>query len=325
VALRNSGNYAEAASAFQKALALQPDATDTKANLGITLLEMNQLEHAELCLREVATLMRTPIIYSSLATTLYLRGKRDESMDVYRQWLEIDPDHPIPRHMVAAGTSAIPERAADEYVATVFDSFAENFETTLLNLGYQTPQILADMLRSGLGTDASTPRRILDAGCGTGLAAPLLRPMASQLVGVDLSKGMLDKARARNLYDELAVGELCAFMSSRPGAFDVIFLADTLVYFGALEQAFDAAHSALAPGGILIFALEARPPEDGGPGYHLEVHGRYSHRPDYATGLLKASGYSVSKVESTVIRKEVHADVNGVAIMACRNTTRDEH
>ena len=37
---------------------------------------------------------------------------------------------------------------------------------------------------------------IVDAGCGTGLLAPHLRPYARRLVGVDLSPKMLEKARA---------------------------------------------------------------------------------------------------------------------------------
>ena len=46
------------------------------------------------------------------------------------------------------------------------------------------------------------PVKILDAGCGTGLCGPLLKPWARRLVGVDLSGGMLEKARALQLYDE---------------------------------------------------------------------------------------------------------------------------
>jgi predicted TPR repeat methyltransferase len=50
----------------------------------------------------------------------------------------------------------------------------------------------------------------LDAGCGTGLCGPLLRPYASELTGVDLSAGMLDRARPRQVYDHLEKGELSA-------------------------------------------------------------------------------------------------------------------
>jgi predicted TPR repeat methyltransferase len=137
-------------------------------------------------------------------------------MTAVYHWLAFEPGNPIPQHMVAAGSRAVPERAADQYVADLFDGFAESFESTLLSLGYQTPQVLSALIQAELGDD-TTPLRILDAGCGTGLAAPLLKPLASQLVGVDLSPKMIDKARERSLYDELVVAELCAFMG-RPAA-----------------------------------------------------------------------------------------------------------
>ena len=128
---------------------------------------------------------------------------------------------------------------------------------------------------------------------------------------------MLDKARERKLYDELVTGELCAFMASRPAAFDLVMLADTLVYFGALEEAFRTAHGTLAPGGILAFAVEAR--SDSGPDYQLELHGRYSHRPDYVTRLLAVGGYTLCSLEPIVIRRELNADVAGIAVVARRN------
>lgn len=51
-------------------------------------------------------------------------------------------------------------------------------------------------------------RRCIDLGCGTGLMGPLLQPHVGCLAGVDLSAGMVDKARQRGCYQELAVGEL---------------------------------------------------------------------------------------------------------------------
>lgn len=66
-------------------------------------------------------------------------------------------------------------------------------------------------------------RRILDAGCGTGLCGPLLRPFASHLTGVDLSPRMVEKAHDRGSYDTLEVTELSAFMATLFMAYDVIF------------------------------------------------------------------------------------------------------
>jgi predicted TPR repeat methyltransferase len=107
-------------------------------------------------------------------------------------------------------------------------------------------------------------------------------------------------------------------MASRPGAFDVILLADTLVYFGALEHAFRTAHVALQPGGILVFALELLPARTGGPAYRLEPHGRYSHSADYVTELLAKTGYTLCAIQQDAFRKEMDADVAGLAVVARR-------
>ena len=104
--------------------------------------------------------------------------------------------------------------------------------------------------------EASKSLDVLDAGCGTGLCGPLIAPYARRLVGVDLSARMLAQARARNVYDELFKGELTAYLRDSAGAFDVIVSADTLVYFGPLEDVVAAAADALRPGGRLIFTVE---------------------------------------------------------------------
>ena len=315
VALRNLNRKDEAIAAFRAALAGKPDSADFHANLGATLLETGQLEEAEQHLRAALAGKKVALAFQNLAAVLYQRKKFSEALEIYRLWREFEPDNPIPLHMVAAGSDMAPERAGDQYIAELFNNFADTFDTTLLGLGYHVPELLTARISTARGSD-TTPLRILDAGCGTGLAAPLLKPLASQLVGVDLSNAMLDKARERKLYDELVVGELCTFMAARPAAFDLIILADTLVYFGTLEEAFSTAHTALAPGGMLAFAVESR---SDGPDYQLELHGRYSHRPDYVTPLLAAAGYTVQSLEDIVIRRELNADVAGIAVVARRN------
>lgn len=304
--------------AFRRAMELAPDSAEYQTNTGRALLDLGQGEEGVELLQEALAGEPSTAGFKALAFGLHRLSRFEEMTAVYQQWLAFEPDNPIPRHMAAAGRGTTPERAADQYVAELFDGFAENFDSTLLGLGYQMPQVLSNLIKTELGNDA-TPLRVLDAGCGTGLAAPLLKPLATQLVGVDLSPKMLDKARERKLYDELVVGELCAFMASRPAAFDLIILADTLVYFGALEEAFRTAHGALAPHGIFSFAVEARPADVPGPDYRLEPHGRYSHRPDYVTRLLTASGFTLRKIDNVVIRRELNTDVAGIAVLARRN------
>ena len=97
---------------------------------------------------------------------------------------------------------------------------------------------------------------VLDAGCGTGLCGPLIAPYARRLVGVDLSARMLAQAKTKNVYDELVKCELTAYLRDSPGAFDAIVSADTLVYFGPLQDVVAASARALRPGGRLIFTVE---------------------------------------------------------------------
>jgi len=318
MALCKLKNPQEGLICFRRALELKPDSAEYQANLGRSLLELGQLEDAVEGLHLALRSGPSVAVFQSLANAYYQLGHVDKQADIYRQWTAFEPDNPIPRHLAAGSSNgAAPKRAADQYIAKLFDGFAETFESALLHLGYQTPQKLAALIKAELGTDTAA-LRILDAGCGTGLAAPLLKPFASQLVGVDLSTKMLDKARERKLYDELVVGELCAFMASRPAAFDLVILADTLVYFGALEEAFSTAHKALAPGGIFAVALEARAADSTGPDYRLEPHGRYTHHPAYVTRLLATSGFTLRKIEQVVLRRELNADVAGIAVVARR-------
>ncbi|HSB79369.1 MAG TPA: methyltransferase domain-containing protein, partial [Candidatus Methylomirabilis sp.] len=156
---------------------------------------------------------------------------------------------------------------------------------------------------------------ILDAGCGTGLCAPLLRPYARRLIGVDLSPGMLAKAAERHAYDDLVKAELTEFLGRQTEAFDVIASADTLCYFGALEPVFCPAAKALKPNGLIAFTLEDA--GDEGAGLHLLTpDGRYAHARSYVQGVLGAAGFAVHSVAFAVLRKEGGQPVAGHVVVA---------
>lgn len=146
-------------------------------------------------------------------------------------------------------------------------------------------------------------------------AAELLRSTGRHLVGVDLSGGMLTKARERNIYDELHEAELVAFMPAHPASYDVVISADTLVYFGALEDAMSAAAQALRPGGMLAFTVEAEP-VGSAEKFQLHKSGRYSHSADYVRDCLEAAGFAVQLIEGGVLRHEGGADVLGHIVVA---------
>lgn len=252
-----------------------------------------------------------------LGMLLYMVDRHDEAQGVYRDWVEREPENPIPRHMLAAnGAAPAPARATDAYVRTVFDDFAESFDEQLLqNLNYRAPELLATALNGVLGPPASA-LDILDAGCGTGLCGPWIKPQARHLSGVDLSEGMVAKARARGDYDELAVAELTDYMTSHAEAYDLVLSADTLVYFGDLAAVVAAAYAALRPGGWLGFTLEAL--DQAGDALTLSSSGRYCHSKAHVATRLEAAGFSNIEIQAQTFRKELGQPVSGWLVMARR-------
>jgi predicted TPR repeat methyltransferase len=205
-------------------------------------------------------------------------------------------------------------RASNAFVQSTFDAFAASFEAKLASLSYRAPELVAASLADA-GRVADGRSRILDIGCGTGLCGPLLRPYAARLVGVDLSAGMLAHAREKDVYTDLQQCELTEFLRSRRDAFDVMVSADTLVYFGDLQEFCQAAADALSPSGLLVFTLEHAVDED--VDYRLELHGRYSHGIGYVKRVLTQSGLTAD-VGTAELRNEAGAPVAGLVVRATK-------
>src|SRR6266513_1237845 len=312
VALLAGGDANEARSAFTRASELAPDLATAWYNLGVCQGRCRQPLEAAASLHKALKLEPGHIpAYESLALLLYRLGNHAEAAEVYREWLHYSPDSAVARHMLAATSGQVaPPRAENRYIKELFDAFAPSFDENLQDLGYRAPQLIVETLTKIITPNGSLD--ILDAGCGTGLWAPLVRPMARRLVGVDLSPRMVDRARECGLYDELCVEELCQFMRSRPGEFDVMIAADTLVYLGALEEPMAAARACLRPGGVLTFTLEALvEASDANESYRLQPHGRYAHSEAYVRSACGRTGFVELTVGTGVLRRERGTEVVG--------------
>lgn len=311
--LMAQGRIEEAATAYRRALEVSPALAESWYNLGICCARLGDLEGAIRNLR--SALQREPgylRAYEPLATYLYQTGDAAAAAEIYREWVRRDPRNPRARHLAAAATggASAPERASDDYVRAHFDSAAKSFDTNLQQLGYHAPEQVA----AALATLASSPvQELLDAGCGTGLSGPLLRPRCVRLVGVDLSPAMLARAAARGCYDQLIEAELTRFMVSQPHAFDVIVCVDTLVYFGPLEEPLSAARRALKQGGLLLCTLEA-----GSEDHRLQIHGRYTHGEAYVRRALSAAGLKLHTLRRQSLRQERLSAVAGHLVIARR-------
>lgn len=324
VVLLRSGRFADAMAALAEAVRLEPRHANAHFHLGKALVNQDRYEEAIAAYRDA--IEADPAHTSArqgLATLLYKLRRPQEAIAVYRQWLERDPSNPVARHMLAASSGCdIPGRAADEYVQELFDRMADSFDDHLRRLEYRAPEWVGGAVAAVMGM----PERslaVLDAGCGTGLCGPFLRPYARRLTGVDLSARMVERARARGGYDELVVGELTDFLSARKGIYDLIVSADTLVYFGDLETVCRAAGGALRPGGWLVFTVERSPNPDGVPGFNLEPSGRFSHAEPYLRRVLAQAGMAVEKLEDMVLRLEGGQPVAGLFVTSRKAPSPD--
>jgi malonyl-CoA O-methyltransferase len=108
-------------------------------------------------------------------------------------------------------------------------------------------------LQTALDRLPKPPRRVLDLGTGTGKAARVVAQRFSdaEVIGIDLSPGMVGEARKR-LPEELAsrVRYEVADATSLPfgdGAFDLVVLMNMIPFFGELARV-------TAPGGRVVVA-----------------------------------------------------------------------
>lgn len=307
--LRRLGRLAEAEPAARTTVELRPQDPEAWFCLARILIERGKVpDGLQANARGVALAPAGTVGRDQVLRSLVLLGRHDEAAALYREWLVEQPDDPVARHQLAAvGGAAPPSRAADAYVATVFDGFADSFDVKLASLGYRAPHLVV----AALG--AHTLGDVADLGCGTGLVgAHLDRPRS--LTGVDLSEGMLDHARRRGGYDRLLCLELVAFLRDEVGSFDTIVSADTLCYIGDLAEFASAAHAALRPGGVLAFTVEALAPEAGD--WALNPTGRYAHSPAYIHAAF--GGFSKLGVEHEVLRSEGGRPVDGLVVRADR-------
>jgi predicted TPR repeat methyltransferase len=358
IVLQSNGQFEAAMEAFRRAIALNPAHENALNNLGVLLRLHDRLDEAEASYRAVIALNPNhPDVYLNLAVVLDQTGRAPEAMTAYckaitlrpahpqahrhlaiayaeigetqkaievcEEWVRNNPNDPRARHALAAHSGRdVPPRASDAYVQAVFDDFAESFEAKLARLAYKAPSLVGDAVAAVIATPDRT-LDVLDAGCGTGLCGPLLAPYARRLIGVDLSQGMLKLASEKQVYDELAHAELTEYLQRHPDGFDVIVTADTLVYFGALEDVASAASGALRPGGLLVFTVEeAKDPGLAGA-YSLRPHGRYTHGADYVRQVLADAGL-VPRIERADLRFESGIPVPGLVVRA-EKPTGDSH
>jgi predicted TPR repeat methyltransferase len=197
----------------------------------------------------------------------------------------------------------------------LFDQHAEAFDDILVEqLGYDTPMDLRRAL-----TDRGLTRfgRLLDLGCGTGLAGESLADYAAHLTGVDISEGMLEMADEKEVYDDLYVGDVEGFLEASEERWDLIVATDVLPYLGGVEALFRLAASRLSQGGLFAFSTETLPePAFAGRGWTVGPKHRFAHDPGYIAAALKAAGFAAVELDEIVVRYDEGQPIAGHLALA---------
>jgi len=265
-ALQHLGRPLEALESYERALAIDPRLGPAWTLRGHLLRQAGRLADASVCFNEAIA------CGEDAASHRYFLG--------------------------ALGLGALPGTAPPAFVRDLFDEYADRFDSELVDtLRYRGhEQVCAPLAPLHPAPFASA----LDLGCGSGLAAPLLRPRVARLVGVDLSPRMIERAAATGAYDELHVAEAVAWLGSTTERHDLVVACDVFIYLGDLAPVFAAVSRVLAPNGVFAFTVEEGHAD---AGYDLLPTLRYAHSERYLRGLAQAHGLRVSRLARAPLRE----------------------
>ena len=292
------GLLTEAQQHFETVLETSPRDIDTLYNLANTEQALHQ--NSQAIKRLEALLLVEPDHLSALNNLGYLyhkEGLGQQAIPIYQKLIAKNHNSTAARHLLAALTGDTTSHAPTAYVKDVFDQFADHFDASLQeNLGYNTPTLLAQLLKQTLPQQTFTHG--LDLGCGTGLSGASFANCTTTLTGIDLSPKMLEQADKKGFYQSLHEADLVPFIQKSDIIFDLYLAADVFVYIGDLCPIFKAIAQKKTPS-IFIFSTE-----QADINYSLKPSGRYGHAVSYIYDLAKEQGFTILAHESAPLRKE---------------------
>lgn len=238
-------------------------------------------------------------IISNLAYVLHKTGNEEEACIYFQKLLTLAPDNSSARHMVTALTETESETAPPEYVMNVFDSYASNYEESLVKeLEYKVPQQLLDIFKTLYSSDFSA-EHMLDLGCGSGLAAEKFNFCTKIITGIDLSSEMLAIAADKDIYTNIFQVDILDFLQQDSTSYDLVIAADVFTYIGDLSEIFSTLSRRVKKNTPFIFSTELADSN-----YLLKKSGRFGHAENYIDECAAAAEWKIVKHTFVNLRKE---------------------
>ena len=137
-----------------------------------------------------------------------------------------------------------------EATRDLYDAWSDTYDAELSRNRYVTPQRCAEALRQFV-TDPDEP--VLDIGCGTGMSGLALLAAGFRTIdGLDLSPGMVRKARAKGIYRMV---DTVGADDPLPTGYKVITAIGMIGSGAAPITVLDRIVKALPPGGMTVFSF----------------------------------------------------------------------
>ena len=192
-AFQESGKTRQAIDCYQQAIQITPNHADTYHNLGVLMTQVGKIQQAI--------------------------GYYQHAIDLYDQVLLLNPNNRRVHtsrqntlHLLNSQVGVTTKTTPKDYIQSLFDNYAKRFDYHLTEtLDYKVPQLLKNRLTKQMGNKLTFDMAI-DLGCGTGLSGEAFRPICRQLVGIDLSPKMIEKAEKKQVYDIVESGEINEYL-----------------------------------------------------------------------------------------------------------------
>ncbi len=134
-----------------------------------------------------------------------------------------------------------------------YNQWAKDYD---YDLTQKTPSRAPELSAEFFSRYVAKEAKVLDAGAGTGIVGEILAKQGyANLVAMDLSEGMLEEARRKNIYRELhqmMMGEPLGFTTD---SFDATICVGVLTVGHAPASSLDELVRVIRPGGYIIFTL----------------------------------------------------------------------
>ena len=304
------GRVNEALEMYRQVVILNPNDMTGCFNLAVALEDLEEYEEAAGLYFNILSHHKLEdnvhIRLSSVLPKLYEKDK-DLALRYSDGWVKNFPQNAFALHTFAALSQNADDKENDlKYARKLYDEFALTYEDKMKELACLIPSKMAELVKENHFKNA------LDLGCGTGLSGVAFHHLCDKLTGVDLSEKMLDKAKQKQVYDDLILADIDSFLKKENTKFDLIIAADVFCYINDLSEIFKEVYKVLNAGGMFIFTTEKSEKEP----VQITSSGRYQHAISYIEEKLKQAGFNNITLHETPLRKEGFGECEGNIFVA---------